>query len=271
MADPTVNDAQRVFTGIAGQVFNAGDLAYFDGTNWLDADADDETKFAEALVISTVASGELVGLCREGIIEDTDAPFTQGNTHYLSGTAGDNTATRPTGANNLMQVVGFALSTSLLDICIRVPYEFHVSLTPMTDGTAVYTQNLDYTGVFLAATSQAAGYTCMVPQNAVSLVIAYLWWTNEPSSTVLDACDQYTIDVSSGIDDETITATEDGLTAQVFTATNDDLAIADVSAAFNTAGIIQPGNVLGIDVDKSAESSGNDPLMLTCHLVFLCV
>lgn len=270
MADPTVDDAQRIFTGTAGQAFNAGDLAYFDGTNWLDADADDETKFAEALVVSTVASGELVGLCREGIIEDTDAPFTQGDTHYLSATAGDNTSTRPTGANNLMQVVGFAISTSLLDICIRMPYEVHVSLSPMTDGTAVYSQATDWTGVLLGATSEAAGYTCMVPENCVSLVIAYLWWGGV--GTVLDSGDTYTIDVSAGIDDETQTATSDGITAAALTVAANDLNRADVSAAFNTAGIIQPGNLLGIDVDKAAEgTAGDDPLVHTCHLVFLCV
>ncbi len=273
MADPLVQDAQRLFTGTAGSTaLKAGDLAYFDGTDWELADADDETKFAEALVVSTVASGEIVGLCREGRVEDPDAPYTQGATHYLSATAGAFTSTRPTGANNLIQVIGFSLSTSLVDVVLNVPYEFHVSLKPMTDGTAAYIQNKDYTGVALAAAGHAAGYTCMVPQNAISLVIAYLWWTSLAAGAALDASDTYTIDVSSGVDDETITATSDGITAASLAVASDDLNSVDISAAFNTAGIIQPGNVLGIDADKAAEGSGcDDPVVLVCHLVFLCV
>ncbi len=250
----------------------AGDAVYFDGTDWELADADDETKFAEAFAVNTLASGDVGNLCTSAIIVDNDAPFTQGNTMFLSTTAGDLTATRPTGANNLMQVLGFALSTTELKVEAKIPYEVHVSLTPMQDESGVMAQNLDYTGPNLGAVSQACGYTCMVPQNAVGLQIAYLWWTSLAGGATLDACDTYTIDVSAGVDDETVTATTDGIAAATLAVAADDLNRADVSAAFNTAGIIQPGNILGIDVDKAAEgSAADDPIMLTCHLVFLCV
>lgn len=270
-SDPFVRQARGVFTGTVGSTdINAGDLVYFDGTDWELADADDETKFAEAVCVNNVVSAEVGAFCRSCIIVDIDAPFTQGDQHYLSATAGDNTATRPTGANNLVQTVGFALSTSELYMDIRPEYELYVNLSPMTDGTAVFSQRNDYTGVLLGAAAEAAGYSFMVPQNCVGVEIAFLWWSGV--GTVLDASDTYTIDVSAGIDDETNTATTDGITAAALTVAADDLNRADVTAAFDAAGIIQPGNVVSVDVDKAAEGTGgDDALMLCCVVVLRCV
>ena len=275
MADPYVRQARGVFSATVGVAVTAGDPVFFDGTNWLLADSTDETKFAEAFAVNTLIANDRGNLCTSCIIVDTDAPYTQGGQIYLSTTATvitANTETRPTGANNLIQVLGFALSTSELKMEAKAPYEFHMSLSPMADAAAALLQNLDYTGVALEAAAEAAGYGCMVPQNAISLEVAYLWWTTKAGGATLDASDTYTIDVSAGVDDETVTATEDGIAAAALTVAADDLNRADVSAAFNTAGIIQPGNVLGIDVDKAAEGAGcDDPIMLTCHLVFLVV
>lgn len=274
MADPFVRQARGVFSATVGVAVTAGDPVFFDGTNWLLADATDETKFAEAFAVNTLIANDVGNLCTSCIIVDTDAPYTQGGQIYLGTTAAvitSNTETRPTGANNLVQVLGFALSTSELKMEAKAPYEYHVSLSPMTDGTAVFDQNLDYTGVNLGATSEAAGYTCMVPQNAVSLEIVYLWWTNDAASAALDACDTYTVDVSAGGDDETNSSNSDGISAAALTVADNDLNRADITAGFNAAGTIQPGNVLGIDIDKAAETSTQDPIMLTCHLVFLVV
>ncbi len=273
--DPYVRQARGVFSATMGVAVTAGDPVFFDNTNWVLADSTDETKFAEAFAVNTLISGDVGNLCTSCIVVDTDAPYTQGGQIYLSTTATTitaNTETRPTGANNLVQVLGFALSTSELKMEAKAPYEVHVSMSPMADAAGAPLQNLDYTGVALEATSEAAGYGCMVPQNAISLEIAYLWWTSLAGGATLDASDTYTIDVSAGVDDETVTATSDGIAAASLAVTADDLNRADVSAAFNTAGIIQPGNVLGIDVDKAAEGSAcDDPVMLTCHLVFLVV
>ena len=271
MADPYVKHAQNVFSATIGSTaVTAGDMVYFDGTDWELADADDNTKFAEAVAVNTYASGDVGVLCRSGIIRDTDAPYTQGNSMYLSTTAGDITATRPTGAENLMQVVGFCLDTERVAFEIKAPYEVTVNLSPMTDGTAAYSQYGDFTGVLLAAANEAAGYTFMVPQNTVGNVIQYLWWSGV--GTTLDTSDTYTIDVSSGVTDETTTTTQDGITAASLAVASADLLRADVSAAFDGAGIIKPGNVVAVDVDKAAEGSGgDDPLMLCCSVVLLVV
>jgi hypothetical protein len=189
---------------------------------------------------------------------------------YLSATAGAITATRPTGAENLIQVVGFCIDTSRVVFEIKAPYEVTVNLSPMTDGTAVYSQYGDFTGVLLGAAAQAAGYTFMVPQNTVGNVIQYLWWNGV--GTALDASDTYTIDVSSGVDAETTTATTDGITAAALTAGASDINRADVSAAFDATGVIKPGNIVAVDVDKAAEGTGgDDPLMLACSVVLLVV
>ena len=53
---------------------------------------------------------------------------------------------------------------------------------------------------------------------------------------------------------------------------SDDLAVADVSAAFDASGLVAPGNVLGVDVKKAAEGTGgDDPIMLCCSVVIECV
>jgi len=271
MADPHVEQATDKFAATVGSTaVTAGDMVYFDGTDWELADADDNTKYAEAVAVNSYASGDVGVLCRSGIIRDTDAPFTQGNTMYLSATAGAITATRPTGAENLMQVVGFCIDTSRVVFEIKAPYEVTVNLSPMTDGTAVYSQYGDFTGVLLGAAAQAAGYTFMVPQNTVGNVIQYLWWNGV--GTALDASDTYTIDVSSGVDAETTTATTDGITAAALTAGASDINRADVSAAFDATGVIKPGNIVAVDVDKAAEGTGgDDPLMLACSVVLLVV
>jgi len=271
MADPHVEQATDKFAATVGSTaVTAGDMVYFDGTDWELADADDNTKYAEAVAVNSYASGDVGVLCRSGIIRDTDAPFTQGNSMYLSATAGAITATRPTGAENLIQVVGFCIDTSRVVFEIKAPYEVTVNLSPMTDGTAVYSQYGDFTGVLLGAAAQAAGYTFMVPQNTVGNVIQYLWWNGV--GTALDASDTYTIDVSSGVDAETTTATTDGITAAALTAGASDINRADVSAAFDATGVIKPGNIVAVDVDKAAEGTGgDDPLMLACSVVLLVV
>lgn len=250
----------------------AGDILYHDGTDWELADADDLTKFGELIAAESFSSGENGVGCMGGVLVDVDAPFTQGQSMYLSATAGAITGTRPTGAENLAQIIGFAVSTEEVKMWIPPLHEESTSHSPMTDGTAVYDQNADWTGVLLGGTSEAAGYTFMVPQNMVERVIEYLWWTVGPSSPALDASDTYTIDVSGGIDDETTTATEDGLGAAALTVADNDLNRADVSLAFDGTGLIAPGNIVGVDIDKAAEgASGDDPLMLALVTVYRCV
>ncbi len=132
MADPFVREATGVFTGTVGAtVLIAGDPVYFDGTDWERADADNEDTYAEAIVVNSFASGAVGVFCKSCILIDTDAPYTQGDQYFLTppgGTAaaGGITATRPVGANNLVQLLGFALSSSELYIDIAPIKEHQV-------------------------------------------------------------------------------------------------------------------------------------------------
>jgi len=272
--DPYVRQSRGVFTGTVGSTdITAGDPVYFDGTDWELADADDNTKFAEAIAVNNFSAAEVGAFCRSCIIVDTDAPYTQGDQYFLSTTAGDITATRPTGANNLKQVLGFGLSTTELYVDIPPVRELLVNVAMQAGGaTAAVAMHEDWGGVTLLAANDMACGSVMCPENCIGLEIAYLWWSNATGSPALDASDTYTIDVSAAVSDETNVATTDGITAAALTCADNDIMRADVSAAFDGTGIIEAGNVLGIDVDKAAEGAGgDDPLILCCCLVFKVV
>jgi len=242
-------------------------MVYFDGTDWELADATDNTKFAEAIATVSAESGAVIGLCRSCVIVDIDAPYTQAAEQYLSTTAGDVTETRPTGAENLVQVCGFALSTSEVYADIKPVAEQAINLQfPYNVSAAPQDRDGDFFGLGLDDTSAEVGASFMVPQNCVGIEIAYLWWCG--TGTLLDTSDTYTIDVSGGIDDETTSATADGITATSLAVAANDLARGDVTAAFDGTGLIKPGNVVGVAIKKAAEgTAGDDPIMLNCTVV----
>ena len=64
MADPHVEQARDKFSATIGSTdVTAGDMMYFDGTDWELADATDNTKFAEAMAVNTYDSGDVGVLC----------------------------------------------------------------------------------------------------------------------------------------------------------------------------------------------------------------
>ena len=276
MADPHVEQARDKFSATIGSTdVVAGDMLYFDGTDWELADATDNTKFAEAMAVNTYDSGDVGVLCRGGIIRDTDAPYTQGAAMFLSAsTAGDITATRinvTTTAEALNQTVGFVIDTGRVAIDIKPLHEETINLQfPYTESAAPQDFEGEFHGVGLDDTDAAVGAAFMVPQNCVAFQQAYLWWCG--TGTLLDTSDTYTIDVSGGVDDETTTATTDGITAASLAVAANDIAVADVSAAFDGTGLVAPGNVVGVDVKKAAEGAGgDDPIMLCLSVVIECV
>jgi len=123
-SDPTVIEAHGVFevTLEAATSCKAGDLIGFDGTHWVQADADARIA-AEGVAMFAAAAGGAVKLARSGVLEDLDAPYTAGADQYLSATAGAHTATIPAASSTLtiLQRVGRAVSTSVVQFdCARV-------------------------------------------------------------------------------------------------------------------------------------------------------
>lgn len=277
MARAVVLEASEVFEVLAGSTaVTIGDAVYDDGTDWELADANDSTKYAQAFAVSDAPSAGVLKVARKVVVFDSDDNSFSSNTKdvlYLSGTAGAVTTTRPTGANDLAQVVGHAYKrhggtgAQVAVLEARGPYEVTVNV-PMhaNTATAAVDTDGDFGGYVLAANNDAVHGTFEVPSNCVGLVTATFWWCG--TGTELDASDTYTIDVSAGIDDETTSATTDGIAAAALTVAANDLANADVSAAFDGAGIIEPRNIVGVDVAKAAEgTAGDDPIVLTVSVV----
>jgi hypothetical protein len=272
LADPFVTEPKTLFTGKVGSTqVKAGQAVYFDGTDWELADADDNTKYAEGIAVNTYESGAAGVFARGGIIVDTDAPYTLGDQHYLSTTAGAITATRPTGAVNLCQVIGEAFSTSEIYFDIPPVRELVVDIQyPYVGHAAPQDNDNDFYGVGFDDTSAVAAGGFMVPQNVVGLAVAYTWWAG--TGVALDTSDTYTFDASAGVDDETTSATPDGILAAALTVAANDLARGTVTTGLDGSGIIEPGNYVGIAVQKAAEGSGgDDPIMLGTHVVLLAV
>ena len=259
MADPYVRQARGVVRGTAGSTaLTAGTPVYFDGTDWEKADATDNTKYAEGIAINSVAAGEDLGIARSCVIVDTDAPYTQGDQYFLSATAGAITATRPTGANNLKQVLGFGVSTSELYVDIPPVKErtYYVIPAGGTDvGVIFQLDSGNYIGHTTNAQNEVVGGTFQVPENSVGLEIAYHWLAAEATG----GTPTFDLFVSGAIDGEQWDATtQDSTIADSADegAAADEIQRTTVTTGFDAAGVWEAGNLLGIR--KLKKDSGTD-------------
>lgn len=105
----TLLEAEQLFTITLAEACHKGDLLGY-SSGWYLADADAATPIP-ALVIAMEdgAAADIIGVTKYASIYDTDEALTAGGELYLSGTAGDVTATAPTAAAYLVQKVGIAL------------------------------------------------------------------------------------------------------------------------------------------------------------------
>ncbi len=255
-SDPYVRHADGVFSATIGSTaVIAGDLLYFDGTDWERADADVHTTFAEAIALNSQPAGSVGNLCTSGILVDVDAPFTQGDQYYLAApagtpTAGNFTATRPTTAGNLRQVVGFGISTSELRLEIAMPTEHHMCYNFISTEAAESGIQLDNAGggdfitVHTNADGEDIGATFAIPQNAVAIEFASVFTAAE----VVTGASNYAWTVSGAADGEQHNGgTQDTtLTAQTSSgAVADELQRITATTGFDAAGLLQPDNVIG--------------------------
>lgn len=93
-------------------------LIYFDGTDWELADGDAITTHATAVVITTggIAAGAKGEAALQAVVKDDDAPYTELAQYYLSTTAGTFSTTAPSAAPDVAQMVGKAVSDSILHL-----------------------------------------------------------------------------------------------------------------------------------------------------------
>ena len=273
MADPYILESRfpRKVTLSSGVTTVVGSLLFHDGTNYALADANDQTKHAQ-LVALQIGTAEQIDAAPYVVLADEDAPFTQDEQQYLSGTAGEITETAPTGASDLIQVVGVAHADDLIEIALRPPQEVTIQMPQAAFlATAAYLV-VDVgpaAGVALIAVNDSVQYVWQVPRNCVEIVRATLAWS---ANITLDASDTYTVDTSSAAAGEANDAVTDSIAAAALTVTADNVAEADISAAFNATGFGIVGDWVHVDIDKAAEGAGgDDPVMYGVALTYRAV
>jgi len=116
-------DTDHTATGTTTNTFNAGasitlmDSVYLhsDG-EWAQTDADAEATAQGMLGVSleTKADGEAMNVLLQGFVRDDTWDWTVGGTIYLSLTAGDFTQTAPSAEDDIVRIVGYAVSADVM-------------------------------------------------------------------------------------------------------------------------------------------------------------
>ena len=274
MAAPTLNTLIKPSVTInVDTPVVIGDLVGWDATNlrYTLADADVPTRYAQWVAVAdSTASGfyHSVAVSKEAVIYDADAPFTAAAKAYLSSTAGATTQTRPvaTSTSRLVQVVGYAIDT------FKVYYSLPMGLTEQSDyqpftqwlasvafgGTQLDSGN--YASEALNADNDDAYLQVSVPDKAVSLAAAYLYFAEEAEAATITLL----FSVSSTLHDaqwDAITADTTISAFDVAAAIDpDDIGKTDVTTNFDATDIIRPGALLGVSVN--VDLGGTDITML---------
>ena len=85
-----------------------GNVLYWDGSDWADADASAAATASGLITIAhTTGSPSSNGALQKGLIQLAAAPGTAGDVLYLSETAGGLTATAPTTSGAIVRVIGY--------------------------------------------------------------------------------------------------------------------------------------------------------------------
>lgn len=243
-----------VFTAAVASGVTLGSLVYHDGTRFALADADAHTTPAQYVAVGVDQFGgndKRATLARKAVIEDTDAPYTLGDMQYLSTTAGAITATRPTADDDLVQIVGRALSTSQVEIDIKQPSEVQVPLMHTAeDGTATASTAFDtaggdvWVGTLLDADDEQAVVVLRLPDRILSVVEAR--WLFGADTAVTPAMG-YT---SNGAHEAEVSdVTTDSIAAAAITGTADTMETDSLATALDAAGMTSPGHYIAIKID----------------------
>ncbi len=264
---------------------SVGTLLYIDGSgNLALADADAAASYAQLISMQAMRENDevnraQVAVCTQALLYDSDAPYTTLQQQYLSSTAGAFTGTRPAtlDTSRLGQVVGFTLSTSLVRLDIKTPYEVHdyQQFTASLGEAAVALDSGPFTGISdLNADNDDVALTVRIPDNAVALVGAYMSYGLE---AVAGGTRTAAITVGSalhGAQHDTVTADSSETAVALSAATGydvDDIGIIDVSAAFNATNIIRPGALLGVSVNSDLSAGTDSGFIFGIEFIWRCV
>lgn len=219
-----------------------GDLIGHNGTGFVAADAD-SVQHASAVALAAGVSGDVIMATSEALVQTTG--LTANQSVYLHTTAGAITPTRPTTDAGLRQPVGYAISTTLARVSMKITERAVPLIT--TGATSAYAvlDSGDFGGPTLDAQNETLSLISVVPENAVSLVIAKLYLAAEATggTPTMD------ITVSSAIDGAQWDAVvaDATLVNQVREgAAADEMQVTDVTTGFDATNIIRPGAILGV-------------------------
>ena len=279
MADPTLHKLITASVTInVDVVIVIGDLIGWDATNgrWTKADTDTATLYAQWIAVSnSVSSGfyHSVSASKEAVIEDLDAPFTAAGKIYLSSTAGAWTQTRPTvtTTSRIVQTVGYALDTfkgyfklpaMLSEMAVYQPF---TQWTASVGFGATVLDSGNYGSEALNADNDEAFLQFAIPEKAVSLAAAYLYYAEEAEVGTIALLMQ----VSSAISatqwdavtaDATITAFDIAANTVADDINKLDIGPGGSNNMFDATNIFKPGALLG--VRAHVDLSGTDVVHL---------
>ena len=247
---------------------SAYDLIAHNGTNWVTADATDETLPAALVALQAGASGDVVEAAPYVVLTDSDAPYTVDTTQYLSETAGAHTETRVTTAAALRQVVGHSVDTStvVFDVGFTEVDVRGVEVLLQDTAARLINDAGPAAGVVLAAVNDNVVYGIAIPENAISIVTGYAPYG---ADVALDASDTVSVTVASTVSGKANDANTDSLAATGLSVAADSVANFDLSTALNAAALVEPGGSLFINLIKAAEGTGgDDPIFMAPHVIF---
>jgi len=103
----------------AGDTIAIGEVVYYSAADseWMKTDANAEltSKGMLGIALEAKSNGQAMKVLLKGFYRDDSAfSFTAGNTLYLSGTAGDLTATAPSATGDIIRVAGYAITDDLI-------------------------------------------------------------------------------------------------------------------------------------------------------------
>ncbi len=245
----------------ASTILTPGDIAYWDGSGLIKADADAVASAAEWIVVNRgdgdSKENSKAIVAKRCTLYDTAAGFTVGP-YYNSVTAGEYTTTRPTGALDVRQQIGYAHTTSYLSIDIKERREVEVigSVVLLAASAALLVYDGGpAAGHVLAAVSDAVTYAFPIPANAVAIKAGVILYG---ADVTLDATDTMSASIASAALGEDNSVVTDTISATALTLTTNLIGEFNLITGLNAAGICKPGGMLWIKCNKAAEGAGGD-------------
>ena len=241
----------------AATVIKKGQAVHWTNTAWKLADASDHLLPCHGFALNDVDSAQdlaqRLGVSRHVLIDDLDAPYTAGETLWLSETAGALTHTRPTVAATLRQPLGEALTTEQVELVVRANSFVSVPIIMGPTNQAQDALALDsgnYIGRQLDAQNEFQGAIAILPKNFLRVEEAILYIATEATVST----PTLTITISSTVDGAQHSAvTEDAtLATQTFEGSaEDEIVELDIITGLDATDMGRPGAILGFKMVKA--------------------